>query len=387
MINVDPKQMSFLIVDDMDNMRRSIRAMLKLINFGKYHHEAANGKEAWKFLSAEATVVDFVISDWNMPKTNGTELLNLIRSSKKWKDVPFLMITAESNQSIVAEAAENDVDAYLTKPFVTATLELKIKELLNLVVNPTPLTQLLRKAEEYSEKNQLDQAIECVTMAVKSNSRSSKPLRELGRLYLKKDALDKALVCFQRATEINRLDLPSFQYLGQIALKQGDTEKALTYFTKAMELSPRNTDRALKLAALLLGRQKLTEADKIFRVMLHSNPDDIDLANEVADMCLEHGLYALAARTYRTVLTADPERQFLAKKLGQALLKDGNPKEAIDVFEKSATKFPNDIELLLDLAQAYLDINLKMRADQWASRARRLDPKNVLAQTIINQCL
>ena len=387
MINVDPKQMSFLIVDDMDNMRRSIRAMLKLINFGRHHHEACNGKEAWKFLNTEATVVDFVISDWNMPKTNGTELLNLIRASKKWKDVPFLMITAESNQSIVAEAAENDVDAYLTKPFVTATLELKIKELLNLVVNPSPLTQLLRKAEEYSEKNQLDQAIECVTLAVKGNPRSSKPLRELGRLYLKKGIIDKALLCFQRATEINRLDLPSFQYLGQINLKLGDTEKAVGYFTKAMDLSPRNTDRALKLAALLLGHQKLTEADKILKVILRNNPDDLDLSTEVADMCLEHGLYNLATRAYRAVLAADPGRQLLTKKLGHALQKDGSPKEAIEILEKAATKFPNDIELLLALAQAYLDINMKMRADQWASRVRRLDPKNELAQTIINQCL
>ncbi len=387
MINVDPKQMSFLIVDDMDNMRRSIRAMLKLINFGRHHHEACNGKEAWKFLNTEATVVDFVISDWNMPKTNGTELLNLIRASKKWKDVPFLMITAESNQSIVAEAAENDVDAYLTKTFVKATLELKIKELLNLVVNPSPLTQLLRKAEEYSEKNQLDQAIECVTLAVKGNPRSSKPLRELGRLYLKKGIIDKALLCFQRATEINRLDLPSFQYLGQINLKLGDTEKAVGYFTKAMDLSPRNTDRALKLAALLLGHQKLTEADKILKVILRNNPDDLDLSTEVADMCLEHGLYNLATRAYRAVLAADPGRQLLTKKLGHALQKDGSPKEAIEILEKAATKFPNDIELLLALAQAYLDINMKMRADQWASRVRRLDPKNELAQTIINQCL
>ena len=371
----------------MDNMRRSIRAMLKLINFGRHHHEACNGKEAWKFLNTEATVVDFVISDWNMPKTNGTELLNLIRASKKWKDVPFLMITAESNQSIVAEAAENDVDAYLTKTFVKATLELKIKELLNLVVNPSPLTQLLRKAEEYSEKNQLDQAIECVTLAVKGNPRSSKPLRELGRLYLKKGIIDKALLCFQRATEINRLDLPSFQYLGQINLKLGDTEKAVGYFTKAMDLSPRNTDRALKLAALLLGHQKLTEADKILKVILRNNPDDLDLSTEVADMCLEHGLYNLATRAYRAVLAADPGRQLLTKKLGHALQKDGSPKEAIEILEKAATKFPNDIELLLALAQAYLDINMKMRADQWASRVRRLDPKNELAQTIINQCL
>lgn len=386
MINVDPSQMSFLIVDDADNMRRSIRAMLKLINFGKYHHEACNGKEAWKFLNAEDTAVDFVISDWNMPKTNGTELLNLIRASKKWKNIPFLMITAESNQSIVAEAAENDVDAYLTKPFVTATLELKIKELINLVVNPTILTQLLRKAEEYSEKNALDQAIECILLAIKNNPRSSKPLRELGRLYLRKNSIDKALVCFQRATEINRLDLPSFQYLGQINLKLGDTEKALAYFSKAMELSPRNTDRALKLATLLLGRQKLVEADKILKILLRNNPDDLDLSCEVADLCLDHGLYSLASRTYQSVLTADPDRYFLSKKLGQALIKDGHAKEAIVILEKSASRFPNDIALLLSIAQAYLDIKLPVRADQWASRVRRLDPKNEQAQAIINQC-
>lgn len=384
---VDPKRMTFLIVDDMDNMRRSIRAMLKLISFGKEHIEAANGKEAWAILKSESATVDFVISDWNMPKINGTELLSMIRSSKKWKDLPFLMITAEANQSIVAEAAENDVDAYLTKPFVTATLELKIKELLDQVVNPSPLTQLLRKAEEFGEKNQIDQALECISLAVKSNPKSSKPLREMGRLYLKKGVVDKALVCFQRATELNRLDIPSFQYMGQISLKMGDTEKATSYFTKALDLSPRNAERAFKVASLLLDIKKLDEAEKIFKTMLHNNPDDLDLFCEVAETCLQHGLYELAAKTYRTVINADAERQFLAKKLGQALQKAGHPNEAIEVFEKSATRFPNDIELLLDLAQAYLALNLKMRADQWASRARRLDPKNALAKTIIDQCL
>lgn len=387
MMNLDPKQMSFLIVDDMDNMRRSIRAMLKLINFGKNHYEACNGKEAWAFLCTEKVHVDFVISDWNMPKTNGTELLNLIRSSKKWKDLPFLMITAETNQSIVAEAAENEVDAYMSKPFVTATLEVKIKELMNQVAHPSPLAQLLKKGEEFSDKNQIDQAIECLSLAVKSNSRSSKPLRELGRLYLKKDAIDQARTCFQQAIEINRLDLPSYQYLGQIALKKGETEKALTFFMRALDLSPRNADRAFKVATLLLGQKKLAEAEKILKVMLRNNHDDLDLAVQAADMCMEHGLYELAAKTYRAVINADSERQFLAKRLGQALQKDGHPKEAIDVYEKSATKFPNDIELLLALAQAYLDLGLTMRADQWASRARRLDPKNEVARTILNKCL
>lgn len=387
MSTIDPNQLNFLIVDDIDNMRRSIRAMLKLISFGKTYHEASNGKEAWKILSDEKAAIDFIISDWNMPKMNGIELLSLIRSSKKWRNIPFLMITAETNQSIVAEAAENDVDAYLTKPFVTATLELKIKELLNQVANPSPLTQLLKKAEEFSEKGMLDEAIECITLVVKSNTRSSKPLRELGRLYLKKGLTDKALLCFQRASEQNRLDIPSLQYLAELYLKMGDTEKAITYFTKALDLSPRNADRAFKVASLLLKRKQLPEAEKVFRAMLRNCPDDIDLATEVADTCLEHGLYDFACRTYRSVLNAAPDRHFLGRNLGKALLLAGHPQEAIKILDKLIPKFPSDVDILLDLAQAYLDINMKLRADQLAIRVRRIDPQNTRAKTILDQCL
>ncbi|MBA3014620.1 MAG: response regulator [Proteobacteria bacterium] len=387
MSTIDPKQLTFLIVDDIDNMRRSIRAMLKLIAFGKSYCEACNGKEAWAILNNKETTVDFIISDWNMPKMNGTELLSLIRSSKKLRDIPFLMITAETNQSIVAEAAENDVDAYLTKPFVTATLELKIKELLNQASNPSPLAQLLKRAEEFSEKGMLDEAIECISLAVKSNPRSSKPLRELGRLYLKKGFTDKALLCFQRASDQNRLDIPSLQYLGQIYLKMGDSEKAITYFTKALDLSPRNADRAFRVASLLLDRQKLPEAEKIFRSMLRNSPEDIDLATEIADTSLKHDLYEFASKTYRSVLNAAPDRQFLNKKLGHALVMAGHPREAIEILEKVAPKFPNDADLLINLAQAYFDINLKIRADQLAIRVQRLDPQNARAQAIIEKCL
>lgn len=386
MSTIDPKQLTFLIVDDIDNMRRSIRAMLKLISFGKAYFEAANGKEAWAILNKPDTTIDFIISDWNMPKMNGTELLSLIRSSKKWKDIPFLMITAETNQSIVAEAAENDVGAYLTKPFVTATLELKITELLNQAANPSPLAQLLKKADEFSEKNMIDEAIECITLAVRGNPRSSRPLRELGRLYLKKGIIPKALLCFQRACEQNRLDIPSLQYLGQIYLKMGDAEKAITYFTKALDLSPRNADRAFKVASLLLDRQQLPEAEKIFRAMLRNSPDDVDLATEIADTCLAHGLHDMASRAYRAVLTATPDRQALGKNLGRALVLAGQPQEAIKVLEKLTPTFPNDSELLVDLAQAYFDIGMKAKADQLAIRVRRIDPKNVRAQAIIDKC-
>ncbi len=383
MIVRDPQQMHFLIVDDMDNMRRSIRAMLRLIKFGKRYYEAENGREAWKILTQGSLRIDFVISDWLMPKMNGTELLNRLRITKKLRGIPFLMITADANQGIVAEAAENDVGAYLTKPFVTATLEQKIKELLYQAEHPDKSTLLLNKATIWREKGELDNAIACVRKAAEINPRSSRPLRELGRLFLKKNDLLQGEAFFKKALTLNRMDVPSYHYLGQIYFKLGKTDQAINYFSKALGLSPRNIDRALKVATLLLKNSRLKEAEKILKTILRNNRSNLDLYEDVADLSLEHGLYKLAVNSYKKVVTEDPGRDYLQKKLGEALLKDESPQEAIAIFEKIVTHFPEDINLMLDLAQAYLLIKMRMRADKWASRVALLDPENKLAQEIM----
>ena len=386
MLEVDPKKMTFLIVDDADNMRRSIRAMLKLVQFGKAFHEAANGKIAWDMLTEGSVQIDFIISDWNMPKMNGTELLNNLRSNRDLRDIPFLMVTAEANQSVVAEAAEQDVDAYLTKPFVTATLEQKIKELLHYAKNPSKLTLLLRSAVKYQEINEIDKAIECLKQAAIINKRSSRPLRELGQLFIKKNDLKKARTCFLKATELNRLDVPSYHFLGQISFKFGEIDKAITYFSKALELSPRHADRAFKVATLLMGQKKFKEANKILKVMLKNNEDNIDLHEDVGDTCMEHGMFDTAAKCFKYVLREDPQRSYLKKTMGHALLKGGNSQDGLLILEEVVEKFPEDIDLLLTLADAYLDMKMRMRADKWASKAVRVDPKNKRAQAILDKC-
>ncbi|MEJ2691378.1 MAG: response regulator, partial [Deltaproteobacteria bacterium] len=176
--------MNFLVVDDMDNMRHSIRAMLKLIGYGENIFEAGNGKEAWNLLDQEEDQIHFVISDWNMPIMTGTELLNRMRADRRFRDIPFLMITAEANKEIVAEAAENDVDAYLTKPFVTVSLEKKIESLIQSATNPEPLAIHLSNARNLEEVGDIDGAIAEARLAADASDRSSRPLRELGRLYL-----------------------------------------------------------------------------------------------------------------------------------------------------------------------------------------------------------
>jgi CheY-like chemotaxis protein len=382
-----PRLMNFLIVDDQDNMRRSIRAMLKLINYGKELFEAPNGREAWELLTANETKIDFVISDYAMPFMKGTELLSRIRSHNTFRDTPFLMITAEANKEVVAEAAEHDVDAYLTKPFVTASLEHKIDELLAKAQNPDPLTLHLRLARDLEEKGNIPAAIEEAKKASAANPRSSRPFRELGRLTLRAGDMPNALKCFQKAIEINRMDVTSYHYLGQIFYRQGEIDKAIGYFAQAMEISPRHSARAIKFARLLAKKGDSMEVGKVLRLIVKNNQGDADIQEEIAEVAMDQGLFVLAIKCYRSLLKDQSDNLLINKKLGIALQKNGTYNEAILHLEKAASKYGEDLDLLLSLAQAFFAMDMLIRADKWATIAHRLYPDNPEAKIILDKCL
>ena len=54
-----------------------------------------DGQEAWDTLMIDD--FDLIISDWNMPRKAGDELLYDIRQHKKTKQIPFLMLTVRSS--------------------------------------------------------------------------------------------------------------------------------------------------------------------------------------------------------------------------------------------------------------------------------------------------
>ncbi|MEE8575371.1 MAG: chemotaxis response regulator CheY [Thermodesulfobacteriota bacterium] len=119
--------MKILIVDDFSTMRRIVKNLLKDIGYTDIE-EAEDGTVALQKL--QAGDFDFVISDWNMPEMTGIELLKEIRADERLKEVPFLMVTAESKQENIVEALQQGVNNYIVKPFTSSTLREKIEKIL-----------------------------------------------------------------------------------------------------------------------------------------------------------------------------------------------------------------------------------------------------------------
>jgi two-component system chemotaxis response regulator CheY len=112
-----------LIVDDYKTMLRIIRNLLKQLNFNNVD-EATDGSEALRKLREKK--FGLVISDWNMEPMTGLQLLREVRSDIKLKDMPFIMVTAESKTENVIAAKEAGVSNYIVKPFNAETLKQKL---------------------------------------------------------------------------------------------------------------------------------------------------------------------------------------------------------------------------------------------------------------------
>jgi len=123
-VNMD---MNVLIVDDYKTMLRIIENLLKQLGFRNVH-QAIDGSSA--LVKLGETKFDLIISDWNMEPMTGLQLLQEVRSSDKFKTIPFIMVTAESKPENVIAAKQAGVNNYIIKPFNAETLKQKLTAVL-----------------------------------------------------------------------------------------------------------------------------------------------------------------------------------------------------------------------------------------------------------------
>lgn len=127
------KDMKILIVDDFSTMRRIIKNLLRDLGFTNTD-EADDGQTALPKL--EGGSFDFLVTDWNMPGMQGIDLLKAVRADPNLKDLPVLMVTAESKREQIIEAAQAGVNGYVVKPFTAATLKEKIDKIFERIETP-----------------------------------------------------------------------------------------------------------------------------------------------------------------------------------------------------------------------------------------------------------
>ncbi|MBI4642884.1 MAG: response regulator [Deltaproteobacteria bacterium] len=122
------RNLNVLVVDDISAVRHILAQILRGLGVEGRIDTASDGLEAWEMMQNSNYSV--VICDIRMPRMNGLELRRLLRATPRFAELPFLMITGEVSEDIMALAVESKWDGYLLKPFPSAVLEKRLLKLL-----------------------------------------------------------------------------------------------------------------------------------------------------------------------------------------------------------------------------------------------------------------
>jgi two-component system chemotaxis response regulator CheY len=120
---------NILVVDDSAAIRKILQRVLRQtdIAIGAIF-EAGDGVEAVE--SLKINKINLVLSDINMPKMDGLQLLGTIKSNPEWQPIPVVMITTEGGEAKVGEAVRLGAAGYVRKPFTADQIKEKLAGLL-----------------------------------------------------------------------------------------------------------------------------------------------------------------------------------------------------------------------------------------------------------------
>jgi two-component system, chemotaxis family, chemotaxis protein CheY len=115
-----------LTADDSSSVRQMVAFTLKGAGYGVV--EAADGKDA--LTKTQSSAVNMVVTDLNMPNMNGIDLIKALRADPKYKFIPIIMLTTESQAARKQEGKSAGATGWIVKPFKPEQLLAVVKKVL-----------------------------------------------------------------------------------------------------------------------------------------------------------------------------------------------------------------------------------------------------------------
>lgn len=141
------KRLKLLYVEDDDLIRTELADLLS--NFFDKVFQARDGKAGLETYLKNKDDIDIILTDINMPKLNGLEMVKTIREIDK--NIPVFLATAHSDNEFLAEAIKLRIHEYIVKPIDIRNLLSLMNELANTLYQESILEQQNKELERYKE--------------------------------------------------------------------------------------------------------------------------------------------------------------------------------------------------------------------------------------------
>ncbi len=185
---------------------------------------ARNYEDALRQLNE--AIPHILISEYSLGSSSGLMLMEVFEKLHEPASSVSIIISKESSDSAVAEAAEEQVDAFMVKPFSVADFEKRFSEVVQKKMHPSPYTTKIRE----------------------------------GKALMKKTDYVGAIKVLAEAKKLSDKPISAYCYSGESLLKLKDYEKAFAEFSKGVKMQPLHYRCLIGEFESLLAQKKYKEA-------------------------------------------------------------------------------------------------------------------------------
>jgi adenylate cyclase len=149
--DMTPEQFSVLVVDD---IRVGRKVLEKLMRMQGYQVSAAeDGVQALELIRSQP--FDLILLDILMPRMDGYQVLEKIKTDPKLNHIPVIMISSVDETAPIIRCIELGADDYVTKPYNRILLKARIKQYVEKKLLQNQVQNLLQKLPGEQEKSAL----------------------------------------------------------------------------------------------------------------------------------------------------------------------------------------------------------------------------------------
>ncbi len=326
---VEQRRALVVVADGQKSMRHTLARTLRAAGFSQVRR-VADGRAALEVMEKEGCQLALV--DWNLPRRDGLQVLERVRAHPELAPMVFILVSAETLDTRVMQAAEEAHDAYLSKPIRPETLIRRLELILH-------RRGTRARARLLEASGRVERAMEEYLRAAHNHPGASWPLLHLGRLLCRRQRLVEARDCYRRVLERDPGASWALLELGRLEEARGRAGSARRLYRRALADNPAFFRAYDALARSFLQEGHPARARQVLEEAL-AQGGGLNAARQslLGRLLFQQGEWAGAADAFGRALDLKPYFQAAENHLyrAQALMALGRPQEALAQLEASA---------------------------------------------------
>lgn len=296
-----------------------------------------------------------ILTDYMLGGGSGFDLLKAFREKDpQSKDHLHILITGNSSQSAVAQAAEEDIDTYIVKPYTLETLRRTLTSTAVTKFFPSDYMKTIHEGKEFLVSGDVAKAIEIFGRAKSLSPSPTLACFYLGQSEALRQEIEGATTYYSEGLQFNKIHYKCLTGLYDIFHQQQRWEDAYAVVKRISQYFPSNPKRLASVLRLAIITRNYGDIETYYKAFTELENRTDELVKYMCAALVVCGKHYLMNRTrsraielFEKVAVSCAGRTNFLKKVIENLCEFKYPKDAVPFLQRFPIETHNDLDYLV----------------------------------------